>query len=73
MITPVMIQFAFWLVVLCSVIFAVRDFIHAQYFLGIQILILGPLLSRIMTELLLLGFKIFQTLRNIEDAVTKSE
>lgn len=64
MITPVIIEFVFWIGVIAAVIIAfglMRDSVG----LGLLALIVGPLLVRVYCELLILFFRMNETLTDI--------
>ena len=76
MITPAVIQFFFWIgVIVCVVtglgILAGGDTLAAAApvsptLVGVLVLVLGPLLVRIYCELLMVLFRIYESLRAIE-------
>jgi sensor histidine kinase YesM len=65
MITPVVIQVLFWLLVAACLIMALVSFGQAQILTGIVTLVLGPLFVRIYCELLILAFRIRDLLEEI--------
>lgn len=67
MLTPVLIQILFWLGILACLWTAVMDFIHHQVFLGFLALIIGPVLVRVICEILIIFFRINQTLTEIRN------
>ena len=72
MITPVIIQIIFWVGVALCIIFGLGAiFFGSQYgnggiFWGILVLIFGPLLVRIYCEILIVFFRINETLTEIK-------
>lgn len=81
MITPVIIQILFWVGVAVSVLAGIAMMIAgcaanygggAQVFMGLVTLVVGPLLTRVYCELLILLFKIFDRLGDIQMALADS-
>jgi hypothetical protein len=67
MISPMLIQVLFWISVLVFLFIAIIDLIHEMNFLfAFEILILGPLISRIICETLILFFRIYDRLTQIK-------
>lgn len=75
MVTPLIIQVLFWIGVgLCVLVGLVNISLGAAapygggklVLSGVLYLLLGPLFTRIYCELLIIGFRILDTLRNIE-------
>jgi hypothetical protein len=78
MITPIIIQIIFWVGVALCVIFGIGYmFIGARYYgsaaplYGIMILIFGPLAVRIYCEILIIFFRINETLTEIKHDLDK--
>ena len=69
MLTLVFIQAIFWAGVLVSLISAVIDFSKGQVVLGFMALIIGPILVRIGCELLILFFRMNETLTDINQSI----
>ncbi|MCK4288585.1 MAG: hypothetical protein KAW86_05240 [Bacteroidales bacterium] len=67
MIAPIIIMIVFWIAVLVDVIYAFITMFGNSFWLGLVILIFGPLLLRVYFELLIVIFKIFGTLKEIRD------
>ena len=67
MLTPILIQILFWLGILACLWTAVMDFIHHQILMGFLVLIIGPLLVRVGCEILIVFFRINQTLTEIRN------
>lgn len=65
MVTPAVIQIIFWLVVLGNVVAAIGLFAKHHPGLGLLVLIGGPLLTRIYCELLIIIFRMHETLKTI--------
>jgi len=82
MITPGIIQFIFWCEVIGSVgvalyLFGAGDSLadvlpFSPRLLAVLILVLGPLLARIYCELLIVLFRIYESLRAIERNTARS-
>ncbi len=78
MVIPIIIQILFWLGVLIAVIFGivyivygvVRSDVTALLY-GLLVLILGPLVVRIYCEILILFFRINETLTEISDKIDR--
>ena len=72
MITPVIIQIIFWVgVVLCIIFGLAAIFVGSQYgergvVWGVLVLIFGPVLVRIYCEILIIFFRINETLTEIK-------
>lgn len=71
MLTPILIQIIFWLAILAVVITGISNLIKGDIFLGFQVLILGPILTRIVCELFILFFRMNETLTDIEHKLNK--
>lgn len=74
MLTPVLIVAVFWIGTGLCIITGIVDFFTEQGVLkGLQVLIIGPILLRIICELCILFFRINETLtdiKNIKTAIT---
>jgi hypothetical protein len=66
MITPMIIQIIFWVGVVACVITGFGA-MGQSFFAGLMILLIGPLVVRIYCELLILLFRIHDTLTEIRD------
>ncbi|SER24101.1 protein of unknown function [Gracilibacillus ureilyticus] len=82
MITPMIIKVVFWIGIVITVLSGLGTMISGfnsfyggglQVFTGLLIIIIGPIVVRIYCELLILMFKIYDTLREIRDNVTVSK
>lgn len=69
MLTPIFIQAFFWASVILFVVAAINNFIHSSAVHGLQVLILGPILSRVLCEFLLIFFRINETLTELKNTV----
>ena len=69
MITPILIQILFWLaVVFCLIMGVVAILSNEQYgvAVGVAFIILGPIVTRIYSEILIVVFRINDHLRQIQ-------
>jgi len=67
MITPVLVQCLFWVAIVSFVAIAVIDIIHHEsYRVVFLVLVVGPLATRIVCEMLILLFRIHDRLVAIE-------
>ncbi|HNR30817.1 MAG TPA: DUF4282 domain-containing protein [Candidatus Hydrogenedentes bacterium] len=69
MLTPIIIQVVFWIGVVVCVIGGLGAIIAGSGVAGLFMLVLGPVLVRIYAELLILLFKMNDTLTDIKNAV----
>lgn len=67
MLTPFLVQLFFWIVVGVCVITAVNYFLHRFWLNGLQVLVVGPILARLVAEWLILFFRMNETLTEIKD------
>lgn len=63
MVTPFLIQILFWLAVLFCLLTAIVNFWHGSYRYALEALFLGPLLARVIAEVIILWFRIYAELR----------
>ncbi len=73
MLMPILLQILFWLAVVVSLVTALVDFFHGEWLIGIQILILGPILSRVFCEFLILFFRMNESLTDIRNMMRKDQ
>ncbi|MGE0259762.1 MAG: DUF4282 domain-containing protein [Alphaproteobacteria bacterium] len=69
MITPILIQILFWVVVAVSVAIGIAMIVSREgpgIAGGILVIILGPILARIYAEILIVLFKVNDHLRHIQ-------
>ena len=74
MITPTIIKIVFWIGVALSLIGAIASIVQgmsyyghpSQILLGLVMIVLGPLLVRIYCELLIIMFKMYETLIEVK-------
>ena len=79
MITPLIIQILFWVGVAGSVIMGLVTIGSSfgrygggmQFLIGLLIIIIGPIVTRIYCELLILFFRMYDTLNDIKASLTK--
>lgn len=65
MITPIIIQFLFWVAIaVCVVVFAMHC-VAGKYWVALQVIILGPLVVRVAAEVTLVLFRIYDMLVQI--------
>ncbi len=69
MITPVIIQALFWVAVVLSVIYGLYVLVRINFIFGLLMIIFYPILYRILAELILLAFKIYDRLGEIHDSL----
>lgn len=75
MISPWLIQVLFWFAILIFVYTAIIDLLHKEsYLLIFEVLILGPLITRVICELFIVFFRVNDNLVDIKQAlIHKSE
>lgn len=69
MITPILIQIIFWVGVVAVIIAGIVSIGHGSaesIGKGVALIILGPIIARIYAELLIVWFRIFEHLRQID-------
>ncbi len=78
MITPIIIQILFWLGVIIAIIFGIVSIVYGvirsdvqTLLYGLLVLILGPLVVRIYCEILILFFRINETLTEISNKIDR--
>lgn len=71
MLLPSIVQILFWLIMIVCIGIGITNIIQEHYRYAIEILIIGPLLTRLAAELLLIGFRIYATLIRIEEQLQK--
>lgn len=67
MITPIIIQILFWIGVVATVVGGLGLMIGGQGFGGLLFLLLGPLFVRVYCEILILFFRMNETLTEIKN------
>ena len=72
MLSPVLIQVIFWVGVVLCIFSGIMDFFNGGGIVaGLQTLILGPILVRIACELLILFFRINETVTDIKNIASR--
>jgi hypothetical protein len=78
MITPIIIQILFWIGVLIAIIYGIASIVYGvvrsdvqTLLYGLLGLILGPLVVRIYCEILILFFRINETLTEISNKIDR--
>jgi len=72
MLMPIFIHFFFWIGGLACVFVGIYDMIYQDgIWVGLQILVLGPIFIRVGCEFLILFFRINETLTEIKDGISK--
>jgi hypothetical protein len=69
MLTPIIIQILFWASLVVCFIGAIYNFAHNAFFHGLQELILIPILIRVLCEILILFFRMNETLTDLKNTV----
>lgn len=68
MITPWLVQILFWIAIILFIIIAIVDIIqHVRLSVVLEIIILGPLATRILCEILILFFRMNDHLAAINE------
>jgi len=70
LITPTLIQILFWLGMGVLVYVGVKDIMLELYFTAAQVLVVGPLIVRVICELLILSFRINSNLYEINQKLS---
>ena len=73
MITPMIIQILFWVGVAGVVIMGFVSMFSGQFLAGLGMIVFGPIAVRLWTELLIVIFKINDTLTDIRNNTKKGE
>lgn len=72
MISPILVQILFWLVIIFIIFTAIVDILQGvSYRIVFEILIIGPLVTRIICELLILFFRIQADVNQIKNYINK--
>jgi hypothetical protein len=69
MLTPVLIHVLFWLITIGCLVSGIMDMINHAWFSGLIWFFIGPILARVGCELLILFFRMNETLTDIENLV----
>lgn len=68
MLTPIILQLLFWVTTILCIITGIADLFNGEGILvGLQVLILGPLLARVICEFLILFFTMNETLTDLKN------
>lgn len=66
MISPLLVQILFWVAVVFCIYIAIGDLMNnASMWVVLEVLILGPLVARVIAELLILVFRIYDNTTRI--------
>ena len=65
MITPLVVQVFFWIGIVFTVLGGLAAIFGGEFFYGLAIILIGPLLVRIYAELILVIFKINEGVQNL--------
>ncbi len=72
MLTPWLVQFLFWAAMITFILIAITDIIHhVSWRVVFEIIILGPLATRIICEVLILFFRMNDNLTVIKEQTGK--
>ena len=68
MLTPMIIQFLFWIGIVATTLSGIMGmFTPGSFFHGLQTLIFGPIIIRLACELIILFFRMNETLTDIKN------
>ena len=73
MITPIIIQVLFWIAVVVVVIYGFYTMFASSFFQGLLMVIVGPVVYRMLFELIIVTFKINDSLADIRNNTKKGE
>ncbi len=65
MVTPTAIQVLFWVGVIGTILLGLTGLVHGAGLSGFLIMVAGPLMVRIYCELVILGFRAYEMLKEI--------
>lgn len=71
MITPTIIQIIYWVAEVIAILFSLYILIKASFIMGLVYLILLPISVRVYCEILIIIFKMNESLSDIRTAVAK--
>ncbi len=72
MISPWLIQILFWIALVAFICIAIVDMIqHVNFRVVLEIIILGPLVTRIVCEILILFFRMNDNLAAIREKISR--
>ena len=66
MVTPVIIQVLFWLLIAMVLVSVATSFLHKDFTIAILTLILGPIFVRVVCEIVIVFFRINDNLAEIK-------
>ena len=69
MITPVIIQILFWIMIALAVIAAIVSMFNYGFFYGLFLLVIGPVMVRVFTEILIVIFNMSSFLHDINESL----
>jgi len=73
MLTPLLIQGIFWLSLVLLLVVGVVDLVKGEIISGLEVIFIGPILSRIICEMLVLFFRMNESLTDIQNKLPKAE
>lgn len=71
MLTPILLQIIFWLGVIACIVSGIAGLFRREWINGLEIILLGPIMVRIFCELLILFFRMNETLTEIKNGLNK--
>lgn len=70
MITPMMVELSFWAGVLMCIINGIKTMqIPGEWLQGLFIILIGPIVLRVLCEVMMIFFRIYESLRDIHQAL----
>jgi hypothetical protein len=72
MVTPLIIQVLFWLLIIMAIVSAVASMFHKEFLTGILTLIFGPIFIRVACEGVLVFFRINDNLTDIRQKIVSN-
>jgi hypothetical protein len=69
MITPVIIQILFWILIALVVIAAIVSMFNSSFFYGLFVLVVGPVMVRVWCEILIVIFNMSGFLHDINESL----
>jgi hypothetical protein len=71
MLAPVLIHVIFWLIAIGCIVSGILDIVNNIWINGLVWIFIGPILTRVGCELLILFFRMNETLTDIENLLKK--
>lgn len=68
MLTPIIILILFWLGIFISVVGGLVAIVNGQVLSGVGAMVLGPLICRIWSEMIIVIFNIYKAVKEIADS-----